>query len=311
MWPFNSMLFIPAHKLDWVRKVSRFSPDAVILDLEDAVPPALKASARDLAREGVGLLRGMDIAPFVRVNEWSEGGPADVASVTVPGLAGIVLPKAHAPEQVHALDVALAHAEGTSGMPLGAVAILPLPETAQGLHDGRQLAAASSRCKGLMGLVGGPISGDVSRAMGFIPTLEGTEQLYLASKTVLDSRAGGAPYPVASIIGTRLDDLDAVRQLCLRAKALGFSGAVLIHPSHVAVANQVFAPTPEEVEHSLGLLDAIRAAEEAGSAAVTYRGQMVDYAMRPRAEEILAQARRRGITADSTLVQRRTQADDT
>jgi len=297
MWPLNSMLFIPAHKLEWVRKVARHGPDAVILDLEDAVPPALKDEARELAREAVGLLHAMGIAPFVRINGWHEGGGGDVARVTVPGLAGIVLPKAHDASQIRELDVALAHAEGGSAMPLGGVAIMPLPETAQGLHDARHLAAASSRCKGLLGLVGGPVSGDVSRAMGFLPSAEGLEQLYLASKMILDSRAGGAAFPMASIIGTRLDDLDAVRRLCQRAKSLGFSGAVLIHPGHVAVANAVFAPSRDEVDDALGLLRALDEAEAAGQGAVSYRGQMIDHAMRGQARDILAQARRRGLLA--------------
>ncbi|GAA5236546.1 hypothetical protein FOZ76_13920 [Verticiella sediminum] len=256
MRPIHSMLFIPAHKLDWVRKVARHGPDAVIPDLEDAVPPALKDETRALTRVAIPLLRDMGIAPFVRINAWHEGGSAD-------------------------------------GMPLGSVGILPLPETAIGLYDARQLAAASRRCQALMALVGGPVSGDVSRAMGFLPTLECTEQRYLASKTVLDSRTGGASYPMASIIGTRLDDLDAVRLLCRRATALGFAGAVPIHPAHAGVANEVFAPTPADIDHATGLLHTLADAEAAGSGAVSYRGQMIDHAMRAQAQQILALARRR------------------
>lgn len=288
------MLFLPAHKLEWVRKVDRYKPDAVILDLEDAVPPALKVEARDLAREGIALLKGMGIAPFVRINGWGEGGAEDVARAVVPGIAGIVLPKANDAGQIRELDLAIAHAEGANGIALGTVDIVPIPETTQGVYHAHALASASRRCKGLMGMCG-PVNGDVARAMGFIPTMEGHEQMYLASKTILDSRAGGAPYPMGSIIGTRLDDLDSVRTLCVRAKQFGFSGAVLIHPSHVAVANEVFAPSADEVEYAVGLLEAMRAAEKTGSAAVAYRGAMVDYAMEPQARAVIAQARRRGM----------------
>ena len=297
IWPLRSMLFIPAHKTDWVRRVERFRPDAVVLDLEDAVPHQLKEAARPLCREAIGMLRDMGIAAFVRINGWEEGGRDDVLAVATAGFSGVMLPKARDVGQIRELDRVISYAEGVAGLPFGSVVIMPLPETAEGMADARDLVAASPRCKTLLGVIGGPVEGDVARAMGFRPTMEGTEQLYLASKMVLDSRAGGAPYPMASIIGTPLEDLAAVRSLVQRAKSLGFSGAVLIHPTHVTIANEVFAPTPEEVEYYAGLIEAMKAAEAQGDAAVRYRGIMVDYAMLPRAHEILREAERRGIKA--------------
>lgn len=292
-WPLRTMLFIPAHKLDWVRKVSRYRPDSVVLDLEDAVPPNLKKDARGLAREAIGLLRQQGIPAFVRINALSQGGADDVPELAAEGFTGVMLPKAHNVEEVRELDRLLCHAEGKAGLPMGSVAIMPLPETAQGLWAARDLAAASKRCRGIIAVVGGPVSGDVARAVGFRPSMEGTEQLYLASKLVLDSRAAGAPYPMGSLIGTALDDLDGVRVLAKRAKALGYSGAVLIHPSHVAVADEVFAPTQEEVDYCAGIIEAMREAQARGDVAVSYRGMMVDYAMLPHAEEVVGEARRR------------------
>ena len=292
-WPIRTMLFIPAHKLDWVRKVGRYRPDAVVLDLEDAVPPALKKEARGLARQAIGLLRDQDIAAFVRINALGEGGADDVPELATPGFSGVMLPKANDVEQIRLLDRLLCHAEGKAGLPLDSVAIMPLPETARGIWGARHLAAASPRCRGIIGVISGPVSGDVARAVGFRPTMEGSEQLYVASKMVLDSRAGGAPYPMGSLIGTALDDLDGVRTLARRAKAFGYSGAVLIHPSHVAVAAEVFAPTAEEVDYYRGMIEAMREAQARGDGAVSYRGMMVDYAMLPLAQEIVAEAERR------------------
>lgn len=295
MWPLRSMLFIPAHKPDWVRKAGRFAPDSVVLDLEDAVPPAEKVPARDLCREGIGILRAQGIPAFVRINAMGAGGEEDAVAVAAPGYSGVMLPKASGAEEVRRLDSLLSYAEGRAGLPFGSVAILPLPETAEGMWAGRDLAAASPRVKGLVTVVGGPVMGDVARAVGFRPTLEGSEQLYLQSMTVLASRAAGAAFPMGSVIGTKLDDLDAVRTLCERAKRLGFTGAVLIHPSHARVANEVFTPDAEEVAHFAGLLTAMREAEAAGHGAVTYKGQMVDYAMMPTAEAVLREARRFGV----------------
>jgi citrate lyase subunit beta/citryl-CoA lyase len=175
------MLFIPAHKLDWVRKVGRHRPDSVVLDLEDAVPPALKREARATVPEAIGLLREQNIAAFVRINALSQDGAADVSEIAADGFSGVMLPKAHDVGEIRQLDRLLCHAEGKAGLPMGSAAIMPLPETAQGLWAARDLAAASSRCRGIIGVVSGPISGDVARAVGYRPSMEGTEQLYVAS----------------------------------------------------------------------------------------------------------------------------------
>jgi citrate lyase subunit beta/citryl-CoA lyase len=295
IWPLRSMLFVPGHKLDWIRKAPRFQPDSVVLDLEDAVPVDLKKDAIPIAREGIGILKSFGIPAFVRINALDEGGSNDAIEIATDGFAGVMLPKARSAAEVRELDAVLGYSEGRAGLPHRSVCILPLPETAEGLWNARDLAAASPRVKGLIGVMGGPVAGDVARAMGFRPTMEGSEQLYLNSKIVLDSRAGGALYPMASIIGTKLDDLVAVRNLASRGRSFGYSGSILIHPSHVPIANDVYTPTVDEVRYFRGLLAAMREAERRGDAAVRYEGMMVDYAMMPLAEEVIREAKRRGV----------------
>ena len=110
---------------------------------------------------------------------------------------------------------------------------------------------------------------------------------------MLDSRAAGARYPIAGIIGTPLNDLKMVENLIRRAKAFGFSGAALIHPDHVKIANEVFRAAPDEVAYFEGMIAAFEEAERAGKGAISYRGVMVDYAMLPTAREVVDEARRR------------------
>src|SRR5690625_252531 len=277
MWPLRTMLFIPAHKLDWVKKVDRYQPDAVILDLEDAVPIDLKEDARKIARQAIKILDGFGIAPFVRINSLAQNGADDVLAVVSKQLAGVMLPKADNEEEIRELDQLLCFGEGRVGLPMGSIKILPIPETPTGMWAARDLALASSRCQGIVTVMGGAVSGDVARAMGYLPTVDGREQIFLTSKMVLDSRAGDALYPMASIIGTDIDDLDMVRRLALRAKHAGFSGAVLIHPSHVAVAADVFIPSEEEVAYYAGLVKVMEEAVARGDAAIRYKGRMVDY----------------------------------
>jgi citrate lyase subunit beta/citryl-CoA lyase len=240
-------------------------------------------------------LRAANVGAFVRVNPLSDRTPEEIAAATTEGLTAIVLPKAAHPDEIRRLHDMLSYHEGRAGLPHGSVGILPLPETAEGMYDACAIAKASPRVKGIHGAISGPVSGDFARAFGFRATLEGTEQLYLASKLVLDSRAGGAPYPIAGIFGVPQTDLAAVEKLIRRARDVGYSGVAVMHPSHVAVANTVYRPTTEEVAYFTGLLAAFEAAEKAGLGAVSYQGAMVDYAMLPLAQEVMAEAKRHGL----------------
>lgn len=297
-WPLRSMLFVPGQKPDWIRKASRFQPDALIIDLEDAVPPAEKVAARTTTREGIEHCRSIGLPATVRINHVEAGGLDDILAITIEGLVAVIHPKSRTVAEVQALDRALSYAEGAAGLPLGTVGMVLLPETAEGMRDAGQLAAASDRVRGLFGAFGGPLVGDVARAFGYRPTYGAREQYYLASKLVLDSRAAGRDFPVCGIIGTRIDELDAVRDLITNARDFGYTGCALIHPSHVAIANEVFTPTAAEIDYARGLIAAMEAAERAGAGAVSYRGTMVDYAMLPSSHATLAEARRRGLAVD-------------
>jgi citrate lyase subunit beta / citryl-CoA lyase len=293
MWPVRSALFVPAHRRDWVAKAIRVSPDAVILDIEDSVPPSFKAQAMAYLHSEIHELRDAGVAAFVRIQPLHDGTAAEIAAAVTDGLAAIVPPKVASPEEIRRLHDLLSYAEGRAGVAHGSVGLLPLPETAQGMYDAYHLAKASDRVRGIHGALSGPVSGDFARAFGFRATSGGEEQLYLASKLVLDSRAGGGMHPIAGIFGTAQDDLGAVERLIRRARDIGYSGVAVMHPSHVAVAHTVYRPTEDEVAYYQGLLEAFEAAEKAGLGAVSYQGAMVDYAMLPLAKEILAEARRK------------------
>lgn len=289
MWPIRSALFVPAHRPAWVAKAIGHAPGAVVLDIEDSVPPEQKPQAMAALRSEIAELRAAGVAAFVRINPMGETTAAEVAAATVPGLTAIVLPKAATPAEIARLADLLSYCEGRVELDHLSVAILPLPETAEGMLHAHDLARASARVKGLHGAISGPVSGDFARAFGFRASLEGSEQLYLASKLVLDSRAAGAMYPIAGIFGTPIEDLAAAEALIRRAKAIGYSGVAVMHPAHVAIAKAVYRPTAEERAYFTGLLAAFEAAAAAGAGAVRYQGAMVDYAMLALARDVLAE----------------------
>ncbi|MGE0416043.1 MAG: CoA ester lyase [Acetobacteraceae bacterium] len=292
MWPIRSALFVPAHRRDWVGKAIRVNPGAAVLDIEDSVPPQFKPQAMAYLKEEIAELKAAGVGAFVRIQPLYDGSAAEVAAAVCDGLTAIVMPKVASPDEIRQMADMLSYYEGRAGVDHGAVGILPLPETAEGMHGACDLAKASKRVRGIHGALSGPVSGDFARAFGFRATADGLEQVYLASKLVLDSRAGGAMYPMAGIFGTAQDDLAAVERLIRRARDLGYTGVAVMHPTHVKIANDVFRPTPEEVAYFEGLLAAFEAAEKAGLGAVSYQGAMVDYAMLPLAKEVLAEAKR-------------------
>lgn len=304
-WPFRSSVFVPGHKADWTQKALRHGPDAVLLDLEDSVPPALRADARQTVRASIAEAAAAKTGAFVRINSIETGGLNDAEAVATAGLTGVMLPKAGSADEIRALHDRLSYAEGAAGLPHLSIAIIPIPETARGICDARTLAAASPRVKGIMTGVTGTagdetiFAGDIALAAGFRPTAQGFEQHYMLSKIAVESRAGGAHFPICGIIGNALDDLDSLRALIMHAKAFGFTGAVVMHPSHIAVANDVFTPSMAQIAFARGLLDAMREAEARGDGAARYRNMMIDYAVVAVAKDTLAEAARRGLIAEA------------
>jgi citrate lyase subunit beta/citryl-CoA lyase len=291
--PLRSELFVPGNKEDWMRKAPRYGADALILDLEDSVPPEGKAEARSLVRKMLEELGPAGQTLIVRVNRLETGLTGDdLEAVTCPHLYAVMLPKVQGPEDVIEVDILLKFFERRAGMEIGKVFIDPALETAEGIRQAFEIATASSRVAHL-GASGGK-GGDTARSIGFQWTPEGMETLFLRSKVLVDSRAAGVPYPVS---GGWMDihDLEGLRRAAQQAKGLGYTGMHLIHPSHVPVVNEVFTPTKEEIDHWQGLVKAMEDRRQQGGAAVTYRGDMVDIAHEETARTMLEVARELGV----------------
>ena len=291
--PIRSELFVPGNKKDWMRKAPRFGADALILDLEDSVPPDHKPEARALVARMLQELGEAGQTLVVRVNRLETGLTAeDLEAITGPHLYCVLLPKVEGPADVMEVDHLLRHFERKAGVPVGKIFIDPALETAQGIRQSYEIATASPRVAH-MGASGGK-GGDTARSIGFEWTSEGMETLFLRSKVLVDVRAAGIPYPLS---GGWMDihNLDGLRASARQAKQLGYTGMHLIHPSHVPVVNEVFTPTAQEVEQWRGLIEAMENQRGQGGAAVTYAGDMVDIAHEETARAMLAMAREMGV----------------
>ena len=289
MKPYRSILFVPGNRPEWIQKAPRFGPDALIIDLEDAVPIAEKQATRGIVREGIERSheRGMPIV--VRVNGLATGlTSADVEAVVSRGVVAIAVPKLEYPEELLKVDAWIELCERKAGLPVGGIEIMALPETARGILKAYELATACERVGSVIGGLGSR-SGDVAQAVGYKWTRPGLETLYMASHVLMANRAAGFPYPIATG-SLEVGDLELVRSQLERTREIGYRGALLIHPSAVPIANEIFAPTREEIDWNKGVLRAMADAEREGRAATTYDGMMIDYAHVRNALDLLQQA---------------------
>jgi citrate lyase subunit beta/citryl-CoA lyase len=259
----RSYLFVPGDRPERLDKACAAGADAVIVDLEDAVTPERKASAREVVTQW---LAGGGRA-CVRVNgtdtQWFED---DCALLRHPGVLAAVLPKSERAEQL-----ALLAERGRPGLPL-----LPIVETALGLCNVRELA----RAPGVERLMFGSV--DFQLDCGILG--DGDELLFARSELVIASAAARIDAPVDGVT-VAIHDLDQLQADTRRARQLGFGAKLCIHPKQVAPVNPSFPPDDEEGAQARAIVSAVEAA--AGVGAINLNGKLIDRPVIERARKIL------------------------
>jgi len=284
MMVLRSMLFVPGNSMRMITKTATLPADAIILDLEDAVPLPDKETARVMSRDTIKVLKSTGAYVFVRINALTTGLVAeDVKYVAVDGLDGIVLPKAEATSDVVELDGMLAEIEKNSGLELGNFKIIPLVETAKGVINAYEIASASKRIVAV-GFGAGDYYRDLGRSVSSLSP-EQTELLYARSQTVIASRAVGVQALDTVFFGL-LTDVDSFMKEAILALKLGFKGKFLIHPTQIEVVNKIFSPSPEEVTYASRVVAAFEEAQAKGLGATSFEGKMIDYMTYQQAKDL-------------------------
>lgn len=285
----RSFMFVPGHRAGMVDKAIQSEADALILDLEDSVPPAEKAAARSAVGARIAELTSGSRRIYVRINKTPHMYEFDdLLAVVKPGLEGIVLSMPQGPEDVALATALLGEAEDRNGVAPGSIAIVPALETPRAL----QLAYECACAPRVNALIGASARGaDLVRAMGLEWTPEGTESLYLKSRVVMACRAAGR-LPIGGI-WQQVHDLDGLRRYTEADRRLGFAGTTILHPSNAPVVNQVFTISPERVTHLRALIAAYEAAAALGKGSVMFAGEHID---RAHVETARAELRRSGIS---------------
>ncbi len=275
----RSYLYAPGNRPDLLAKVACRGADAVILDLEDAVPAAEKARACEIV--SAFLLAGPAVPAFVRINS-GAAGLDDIARLDVRGLFGVVAAKTEGGGLVADIDKALAERERSAGRETGSVIIQPLIESVAGLFGLDEIAGASPRIRRV-----GFGAGDFVHDIGVPPSEARTETLYARMHLVARCRFLRLEPPVAHVF-SRIRDLDGLRRACVEDRALGFQSRSCIHPSQVPVINAAFAPSAEEIGRAEAVLAAYADAVAAGRGSLLLDdGTFIDEAVALRAQDVL------------------------
>ncbi len=274
----RSLLTVPGNRPDVAAKVPRCAPDAVFLDLEDAVPAGAKQQARAATRSAAeDLMRANSgLAVFVRVNAistpWFEG---DIAEALLPALAGVVVPKLESQPDVAAVAESLRRA-GCADLPVMA-----------GIETARGVAQAED-------VLRGPVrwcyfgAEDFVADMGGVRTPANLEVLYARSRVALAARLADV-HAIDQIVADFRDDARYLADAS-EGRALGYRGKLCIHPRQVPLAHRAFSPSEDEVDRARRLLAAYEAAAARGEAALAFEGEMVDEPMARRARATLEAA---------------------
>jgi citrate lyase subunit beta/citryl-CoA lyase len=281
----RSLLFVPGNREKLIDKAKAIAADAIILDLEDSVPPDEKESARALIRASIESV-AQNHEVFVRVNSVSTPFlDSDLRAVVTKGLAGIIPPKVESPEELKKVATMIEAQERDAGLTAGSVKLLPLIETAKGILKASKIATASPH---LIGISFG--AEDFTLDMGIERTREGSELGYARSVIALACRA--ADVMAVDTVYSHFRDTEGLMKEARLVRQMGFQGKLVLHPDQVEPVNRIFSPSDEEVAKARKVVEAFNAALKQGSAVAVLDSRMIDPPVAERARKTIALAER-------------------
>ena len=280
----RSVLYVPGDSAAKLQRAFERGADGLIVDLEDAVAPAAKDGAREaVAAWLVAFAANTATAVWVRVNN----GPrlaVDIAAVVQRGLSGVCLPKCSSVAELAHLDGLLHAAEVANDVLPRSVGVWPLIESAAGLL----VVADLARSPRVVGLQLGEV--DLMAELGMIAGDDEEELRPFRTAIVVASIAAGLGAPIAPV-SPQWQDEHRYRRSTESLARMGFGGRVCIHPSQVAISNELFTPSRERVEWARRVLARFEVALAEGLGAVVDEdGQLLDEAIARGARRVVALA---------------------
>ena len=280
----RSMLFLPGNSPKMLINGDTLDADGLIFDLEDAVAPEEKDAARNLVRLAMDKLAYRGKCRIVRINSISTPYWQEDIRAVLPLRPEILLPtKVESADELARIGDFITREEDRLGMQAQATKLMPLIETAKGVENAFEIACVPRVWALYLG------AEDLSKSLHCGRTKQSAEILYSRYRLVSAARAAGVeaydtPY-------TDVDDLEGLRKDALFARSIGFTGKASINPRHIAVINQVFSPSPEEIAYAEAVLSAYEEGIAQGKGVVSLEGKMIDAPVVARAKQTVEMAR--------------------
>lgn len=280
-----SRLFLPGNTPGLMINAGAHQPNAIILDLEDAVAFSKKMEARLLVRNALRNLSFMGAERIVRINQLPLGLD-DLDAVIAHNVNVVMLPKCESAAQVQQVNEKIESIQKTKNLS-SPVWLMPIIETALGVVKTFEIATAASNVAAIaIGLE------DYTADLGVARTNEGTESLFARSQLVNACKAAGIQ--AIDSVFSDVSDMEALTQNALRSRALGFEGMGCIHPRQIKVIHECFTPTDQEIEAAANIVKVFNEAVEAGLGVISIGTKMIDAPVVKRAQQTIELAIKMG-----------------
>jgi len=277
--PRRSVLYMPGSNARALEKARTLSADTLILDLEDAVAPDVKADARAQVAAAVSQGGYGKREVVVRVNGLTtEWGEADIAAAVAAGPDAILVPKIETPEEVGRASALLDKAGAGAHMQLWAMMETPLA-----MLQAQSIAARASDTRMSTWVMG---TNDIAKELHCAHTPERQPMITSIGLSLLAARAYGLT--ILDGVYNDIKDEAGFAAMCAQGRDLGFDGKTLIHPSQLAPCNRIFSPEPEEVIFSRQVIEAFKLPENADKGVLKVEGRMVELLHAEIAERVVA-----------------------
>ena len=274
----RSRLYVPGDQAKLIINAGLFKADGVILDLEDAVAPGEKRSARFLVRNALREVDFFQAERMVRINQLPMG-LEDLDYIVPHGVHTVLIPKCEHAETIQEVEARIQELQ-IKHKTKDPVFLMPIIESALGVVNAYRIAMASTSTVALtIGLE------DFTADIGAERTLEGRESFFARSEIVIAARAADIQ-PIDSVFSD-VGDEDGLKASIAEAKSLGFEGKGCIHPSQIPIVHKGFAPSKRDIAKAKKITLAMKAAQEKGSGVVSLGTKMIDPPVVKRAERVL------------------------
>jgi citrate lyase subunit beta/citryl-CoA lyase len=278
--PRRSILYMPGSNARALEKGRTLAADGLILDLEDAVAPEAKETARDQVRNAIKEGGYGKREVIVRVNPMDTAwGHDDLTAVATMGADAVLLPKVESADAVHQAEDIM----GTAGAP-DELSVWCMMETALGMLHAEEISHASPR-------VGALVMGtsDLAKDLQCAHTPDRIPFMTSLGLCMLAARAAGIG--ILDGVHLNLDDDEGFKDSCKQGAELGFDGKTLIHPKTIDAANKIFAPSKDVIEWSEKIIAAHAEAAKEGKGIVVVDGQLIENLHVLNAERLVAMSK--------------------